>query len=100
MWSDYLITQAKGAVVSWGPRAETDQREFLEAIIAADKLVVIIATRDDMPPKEWLERFRLACPVIVYDRDKEGDKARAMAEAEFVLTADTGRKTDGWVMKL
>jgi len=94
-----LVIRSSGSIVSWGPRAETDQRPFLEMLVAFRKPVVIIATEDDLPPLKWLERFNMLCPVIVYDEHLEGDKQRAVNEAKAVVDRITGGGPKAWIHK-
>lgn len=94
-----FVMRSCGSVISWGPRAETDQRPFLEMLVAFKKPVVIIATPDDLPPQQWLERLNLLCPVIVYDEHLEGDKQRAFEEARVAIKKVTGWVPDVWLRR-
>ena len=85
--AELLFIQASTGIISWGPTAYTDQKAVLEACIMLRKPVVVIATADDMPPPEELERFNTISDVIVYDEHLEGDKARAVEEAIAITEA-------------
>jgi len=91
--AELLALQAGAMVISWGPGAYTEQKWMIDICIATRKPVAIIATADDMPPQDMLDKLNVLGDVIVYEDNLEAKEAAAR-EALRRCNENAGRLPD------